>query len=106
MISKPSLSKRSKNLPGFPRPATACTCLCIGQFSIEYDFPDLRCTNFVGLIFIKYSSSFVGPLLLTIKSTVFILLEASLSGPAGKVKLFPKRLLPSITAISMCLPIL
>jgi hypothetical protein len=60
--------------------------------------------KFRGLIFIKYSPSSVGPLLLIIKSTLSSLFFDSLNGPAGKVKLFPNLLFPSITAISIFLP--
>ena len=106
MISNPNLSNRSKNLPGLPNPATAWTWLCIGQSSTLYDLPDFKWTNLEGIIFIKYSLSLVGPLLLTTKSTVFNLDLDSLKGPAGKVKLFPNLLFPSITLISISLPIL
>ena len=57
-------------------------------------------------MFIKNSSPSVGPLLFTTKSTSFDLFLDSLNGPAGNNKLFPNRLFPSITKISMSLCIL
>ena len=40
--SKSKRERRSKNLLGFPTPATAWTCLCIGQLSTSYSFPEFK----------------------------------------------------------------
>ena len=77
----------------------------MGHLSIEYSFPEFKCINLAGLRVIKISFSSVGPPLLIIKSTSDSLDLGSLSGPAGKANPFPSLLAPSITAISISLPI-